>query len=136
MLRLGFCLHLPQTLEGLKNKSLQISQTLGIQQETISTWKKRIHSRKSRCVMVLNIALICSKYKVGHSRFSSDGKQFRHTRLPCSQHFSEHPVRGICLHKWWLTSNVGGICGGKAKSVCVLSVLKFSVCFHSYFIKT
>lgn len=47
--------------------------------------EERIHWRKSRCVILLNIALICSKYKVGHSRFSSDGKQFRHMRTPCSQ---------------------------------------------------
>lgn len=41
------------------------------------------------------------------------------------RHFVEHPVRGMCLHKWWLTSDVGGICGGKGKCVSVLSEVQF-----------
>lgn len=41
--------------------SSQISQTPEFQQGTISTWKKRIHSRKSRYVIALNTDLICSK---------------------------------------------------------------------------
>lgn len=40
-------------------------------------------------------------------------------------HPPEHPARGICLHRRWLTSDVGGICGGKGKCVSVLSEVQF-----------
>jgi len=38
-----------------------------------------------------------------------------------ASHISEHPVGAIGLHRRWLTSDMGGICGGKGKCVCVSS---------------
>lgn len=90
----------PQTFRGPGvQQCFKIPKTPVLQQGIISDGKKRILSWKSRCLIALNTALICSKYEVGHNGFSNGGKQFRRTCVLCSQPPSRAPASGICLHR-------------------------------------
>lgn len=139
-MELGFLLHLPQTLQGLKSPTI-LYKSLKLQcfSKRQSVHGSKIPSRKSRCMIALNIALICSKCKVGHSRLSSDGKQFRHTHTPCSQPLFRAPCEMYLLAQMVADISCGwNLWWERQMCLCFVrgAVLKFSVYFHSYFIKT